>query len=81
VSVAGTISAQWEKFTGWLVTGLAATLALIVSNLDKAKDMLQPSSVSFATQDLHRDSHRAHPAASPYGRSRQRSCRRRGHGE
>jgi len=48
IAVAGTISAQWEKFTAWLVTGLAATLALIIANLDKAKDMLEPASLSYA---------------------------------
>src|SRR5215207_4854121 len=48
IGIAGTVADQWEKFTGWLVAGLGATLALIVANLDKAKDMLQAPSVSYA---------------------------------
>ncbi|RYF61519.1 MAG: hypothetical protein EOO27_01670 [Comamonadaceae bacterium] len=48
IGVAGTIASQWEKFTGWLVAGLGAALALIVANLDKTKDMLPASTASQA---------------------------------
>jgi len=48
VGIASIVAAQYEKFAGWLVAGLGASLALLVSNLDKTKDMIQPASVSYA---------------------------------
>lgn len=46
--VANIVAGQYEKFTGWLVAGLGAALTLLVSNLDKTKDMIAPASVSYA---------------------------------
>ncbi|MDP9908929.1 hypothetical protein J2W27_001031 [Variovorax boronicumulans] len=48
VGVASIVAAQYEKFAGWLVAGLGASLALLVSNLDKTKDMIQPASAGYA---------------------------------
>lgn len=50
VAIAGTVASSWEKFTGWLVAGLGASLALIIANLDKTKDVLSVASVSQATR-------------------------------
>ena len=50
IGTAGTIAGQWEKFTGWLVAGLGASLALIIANMDKTKDMLPAASVSQAVK-------------------------------
>jgi hypothetical protein len=50
VAIAGTVASSWEKFTGWLVAGLGASLALIIANLDKLKDVLSVASVSQATR-------------------------------
>lgn len=48
INVAGTIAAQWEKFTGWLVAGLAAALALIIANLDKTNGMIHGATATTA---------------------------------
>lgn len=50
IGIAGTVARHWEKFTGWLVAGLAASLALIIANMDKTKDMLPAASVSQAVK-------------------------------
>ena len=36
VGVVGTVTEKWEKPAGWLLTGFAAVVALLVSNYDKA---------------------------------------------
>ena len=48
--LAATLAGHWEKFTGWLVAGLGASLALIIANMDKAKDMLPAATVSQAVK-------------------------------
>lgn len=48
ITIAGIMAEQWEKFTGWLVTGIAATLALIIANADKTTALLQVASVKYA---------------------------------
>lgn len=48
VRVAAIAATEYEKFAGWLVAGLGAALALLVSNLDKTKGMIETASVSYA---------------------------------
>lgn len=48
INIAGTIASQWEKFTGWLVAGLAAALALIIANLDKTNGMIHAATATTA---------------------------------
>ena len=36
VGVVGTVTEKWLKPAGWLLTGFAAVVALLVSNYDKA---------------------------------------------
>lgn len=47
VGVAGAVTEKWEKPAGWLLTGFAAVVALMVSNYDKATGVLGTASVHW----------------------------------
>lgn len=47
LGVAETIATQFEKFAGWLITGFAAVVALLVANYDKVAKSISLGSVKL----------------------------------